>query len=110
MAGNLKVPENMMEQGYKYICHGSLSSSKTGAILKKGSDSYLVPVGVFATISPKAVITPIEVTAINEITKNGKLTNLEIRYRINGEINQILLKFYTPNEFLTIADKLGYGG
>jgi hypothetical protein len=52
---------------------------------------------------------PIEIVGVREITRNAKLIQLEIRYRVNGTVKAETVGG-SPNELLTAEDKFGYGG
>jgi len=49
----------------------------------------------------------IEVISLSEITKGAKLHELEIRYRINGEVKSARVRD-SGDKLLTYMDRLGY--
>ena len=105
-----KVRKGAAELGYEMVCRGVLGMPQLGAILCKDGDYYLVPLTITENIPQKAVVTPIEIVGVSEVTKNATLVELDIRYRINGVINQIRVINHSVNDLLTIEDKLGYIG
>jgi len=55
---------------------------------------------------------PIEIISVSEITRNARLVQLEIRFRMDGAIRLVHVGggWVGPDQLLTLADKLGYGG
>ena len=52
---------------------------------------------------------PIEVIGVREITRNTRLVQLEVRFRIDGALKSDRIKG-SEDELLSIMDRLGYGG
>jgi len=52
-------------------------------------------------------LVPIEIIKLSEVTRNSKLIELEIRYRINGEVKSVRVRG-SQDQLLTYADRLGY--
>ena len=71
----------------------------------KDGNVFLIP-GAYPKLKNAA---PIEIVGINEITRNSKLVQLEIRYRTSSAIKSMNIAG-SPDNLLTLADKLGYGG
>jgi hypothetical protein len=102
------------ESGYDFVCSGQSDMMTMGTIwLKDGNYSYTSKSALALTVtgvgSPEKDGIPIEITGVQEITKNAKLVGLQVRYRINGAIN-VMQVSGSPNQVLTIEDKLGYSG
>ena len=55
----------------------------------------------------KENVVPIEVIKLAEVTRNAELYELEIRYRINGEVKSARVRD-KKDKLLTYADRLGY--
>ena len=53
--------------------------------------------------------TPVVVLGVSEITKNTRLVQLEIRYRVDGGVKSDRI-WGSQDELLTIEYRLGYGG
>lgn len=112
-AGDVNV-ENAKQLGYEFICRGYNGGRCAGGLFTKDGGVYYAPRKNSIGSSPGQDlvienITAVEITKVNEITKNAKLIELEIHFRINGAINSMRASGKI-NDLLTIADKLGYRG
>jgi len=71
---------------------------------KKGDAIYFITNNNFKKAKP------IEIIGVSEIKRNARLAALEIRYRMDGNVQLRRISGTTVNRLLTVEDKLGYGG
>ena len=93
-----KIKKNFLtEQGFEYC--GLVHRRPGNSLHVKDSEVYIA--------QNFDDLVPIEIIQFNEITRGTKLFELEIRYRIDGEVKSLRLRD-SENNLLTYMDRLGY--
>ena len=87
----------LTEQGFEYCGLVHLKNSKSLHV--KDSEVYIA--------QNFDNLVPIEIIKLSEITRGTKLIELEIRYRIDGEVKSLRVRD-SENNLLTYMDRLGY--
>lgn len=70
----------------------------------KDGEIYSMRVNILKSHTAKRV----EILGISEITRNTRLVQLEIRYRLDGTVNSLRVSG-SESYLLTLEDAMGYG-
>jgi len=96
---SMRMTRNMANEGFEHC--GQVGNKH---LWVKGNE---VRIGSHFSGANLEKFVPIEIIKLSEVTRNAKLIELEIRYRINGEVKSARVRD-SQDKLLTYADRLGY--